>query len=109
MSVGPYKTPESICRASKCLGATIELEKKFHVSVDLNKRSSKHSVASSKKDFNIIVKQLLESDVFSHRDNREHSSFKNLTIDTTLGLDISKLNEWMKMHLMQLKETMYYI
>ena len=67
MSVGPYKTPEIICRASKCLGATIELEKNFHASVDLNKRSSKHSVASSKKDFNIIVKQLLKSDVFTHR------------------------------------------
>ena len=108
MAVGMYKTPESICRVSKSLGAIIDLGESFHTSLNIVKRSDKHAVSNSSKDFKMILKELLEADVFAHKHNRCHTSFKDLPIDSTYGLVKKDLDQWMKHHLQQLKEKIYY-
>ena len=104
MSVGSYKTTESICRVARCLGLIVELEQNFNNALGVNAQSGKHAVSTTKKDLLIILSQLMEKRVFKHIDQREHTTFKGVT---EYDVDQKKFMELAKEHLKQLKDVLY--
>ena len=105
--IGANKTSESIKRAAKCLGILAELLAKFNNDLGIE-CSGNHPAASINKDKNIILKQLLEEDVFGHVDKRKHSCFANNRRNIISGIKKKALYDWIRDHLKRLKSTLYY-
>ena len=88
-------------RCSKALKAVEDLLASVDSQLKVKRPSGRHTVTSSKADFEAIVKELyVRGDVFSNRaeDNREYRCFKHIKGSLWGNLSYGQLNSWINQH-----------
>lgn len=70
--LGANKTPAAFERAGKCLGVLDKLSTEFDKSLGVSEVYSTHSLPNDAKDMRMILKELIASDVFTEKQNREY-------------------------------------
>ena len=91
------KTSSAILRASRCLGPLSTILHNFDKEVLLGDTSIEHTVASSLKDHDLVIKELREkAKVFGIIPGRCHPSFPNFTCNPTRKLKREKLCIWLQ-------------
>lgn len=93
--LGANKTPKAITRIGKAIGPIHSVLNNFDNSVLNTTPSGKHGVASSEKDRDKVVTQLLH--VLDEQQGRCHSCFENYK-RILLQLDQKKFNKWITEH-----------
>lgn len=96
--LGPNISSDSIVQISKSLKALMDTVKNFDRSVCLHPESLHHTRKSSQKDKDLIVTQLIQSNVFGYIPGRSHRSFKNIKSHISDCINIDKLIAWVKEH-----------
>ena len=94
--LGANKTKESIKRVGKCVGMISKVTENLDKQLCVAKTSGKHTISSSKKDMDIIVNELVESEIFTSKNGRKHS----ICTKRSIYDKISKLQirDWVKKH-----------
>ena len=105
-----YKTPNGLKHAGKCVGVLAEVQATYDKELHVTKRSGHHTytVASTNKDKNIILGQLLEAKVFCNVDDRKHRYFENMQKNLLSSIKEKNLHEWMRDNLQIIKNKIYY-
>lgn len=94
--LGANKTKESINRVGKCVGMISKVTENLDKQLCIAKTSGKHTVSSSKKDMDMIVKELVESEILTSKHGRKHSVCTKRSIyDKVSKLE---MRDWVKKH-----------
>ena len=96
--LGANLTPKAITRVGKCLGSITMVTQQLDKLTGVYRPYGTHSKASVNKDIKVVEELVSTARVFEFTPGRKHSSFSSLSHDFFLGLDITKLLEWMKTH-----------
>ena len=92
-------TPKAITSVSKCFGPLNKATQQFDKETHVYKPHGTHSKASTQRDINKIVEELVDvAKVFQFTPGRSHPSFSSLSRDFYLALNQTKLLDWMKGH-----------
>ena len=75
--LGANKTPTAIQKIGKCISVVKTVSDNFDEQTGVSDKGY-HTVASAKKDRDIIIKELVTHSIFSPLPGRCHSSFKNI-------------------------------
>ena len=97
-SLGSNKTSEGIVRRSKALGVMNEILSRFDESNDVSSLSGVHNVPESKKELELIIKELLDHKVFEVIQGRKHPSF-NKPVSVVHIKSVSAILSWVADHL----------
>ena len=91
----------SISRSSQAIGIMKELLERFDSIIKIKKPSGRHIKPSEQKDFEVIVKILVNEGVFMKELGRGHKSFVNISSDpfASLKSNPKPLFVWLKHHL----------
>ena len=98
--LGANKTEPAIVRAGKALGTLEPVLRQFDEENNVKKPHGAHKTPSAEKDGQLIIEQLLKTDIFSEKvlpKPRSHTSFPKPK-DFLHSLD-KKFKEWMINHL----------
>ena len=96
--LGANKSKKAITRAGKAIGVLSKITTSFDKSVGVHVPSGKQRKKTMEKDIDIILKQLIECDVFNSSTQSSHKSFCNLKVNMIQTLDETPLKEWMVEH-----------
>lgn len=99
--LGANKSKKAITRVAKAIGVLTEVTDSFDEAVCVAVPSSKYSKKSMEKDIDVIVKQLMECDVFNPEKKSIHASFRYLKPNLIKTIDETTLKEWMAERLAQ--------
>ena len=103
------KTPLVIQRAAKCVGVLDALLDEYDRDLCLRDISGKHTIASVEKDTRIIIKQLLDAEIFSYQEGRAHSCFEKVSINIISAIKHSdNFKKWMIEQLHLIRNTIVY-
>jgi L1 cell adhesion molecule like protein len=102
-NLGPNKTAKAIQRIAKCVGNLSDLLYSYDKEMKVTEESGRHVLASFTKDKNIILNELLETDVFCYISDRQHKQFKNMKRNCISLLDENKVKNWMKEQVVTLR------
>ena len=69
--LGANKTKDSIKRVGKCVGMISKVTENLDKQLRVAKTSGKHTISSSKKDMDSIIKELVESEILARKDGRK--------------------------------------
>ena len=97
-NLGVNVTENAVTRISRAEKAVWEIIYKFDKSLRRAVRSGKHVEQFPKKDFDEIVKLLVERQVFEHQEGRHYRWFRNFKRDPLVDLDVSQLYRWINDH-----------
>ena len=78
-------------------------DKEFNIAVV----SGKHAVQSSEKDCNLMLKQLLEENVFEQIDGKSHNSFHNIDYNLLYSIKEKPLQKWMVEKINEFRKKLY--
>lgn len=97
---------KSVSRSSRAIGTMKELLDKFDRIVKVKKPSGRHIGPSDQRDFEIMLKILVNEAVFKQKLGRGHKSFVNISSDpfTSLKSNPKPLFVWLK-HRLQVEST----
>lgn len=100
-------TPSSFKRVGKCVGTLKELLESFDKEFNIATVSGKHAVQSSEKDCNLMLKQLLEENVFEQIDGKSHNSFCNIDYNLLRSIKEKPLQKWMVEKINEFRKKLY--
>ena len=97
---------KSISRSSQAIGIMKELLERFDSIIKIKKPSGRHIKPSEQKDFEVIVKILVNEGVFRKELGRGHKSFVNISSDpfASLKSNPKPLFVWLK-HRLEVEST----
>lgn len=88
---------KAVERVGLCVGILDGLLDQFDMDLSISEISGSHSIASSNKNKRIIIKELIEAEVFSFHQNRVHASFRAVKIDIVSSLmHNNNFYKWMR-------------
>ena len=94
-SVGANISEDAILQCGKSLYRLIKIHKQFDSTSNIKPVSLEHSLPSTTKDEEIIIKELTETScVFDYIPGRAHPSFKSIHPNVVQHIDKSKLIKW---------------
>ena len=103
-TLGSNFSEKALERVGRCVGILDGLLDQFDRDLSISEISGSHSIASSDKDKRIIIKELIEAEVFSFHQNRVHASFKAVKINIVSSLmHNNKFHKWMRQQLFAIK------
>ena len=76
------------------MGVFADVLTAYDKEVGVTEASGSHSVTGSTKDVNMILQQLLESNVFAHVNHHKHNFFRSIQRDSLSSVDKKKLIKW---------------
>ena len=85
----------AIVQSSKSLDGIKTVCDNFDKSAGIHADSINHTKKSSKKDQELVVKQLLKSKVFSYIPGRKHAAFPNIRPNLAQSIDTKSLFKWL--------------
>ena len=86
-----------------CVGILDGLLDQFDIDLLISEISGSHSIVSSDKNKGIIIKELIEAEVFSFHQNRVHASFRAVKINIVSSLMHNNFYKWMRQQLFAIK------
>ena len=92
------KTEKAIKRATKTAVGVNKIVEQFQHQVNVQRRASAHSHASSAKDEVIIQADLRKLRPFQQVNGRQLESFPDISFNPTASLDRKKFHAWMERH-----------
>ena len=95
----------SIVRVSKSLHSLLQISKQFDRTSGVKPISLHHSRREYGTDLELILKELVvNSNVFDYAPGRYHYSFKTIQPHIISYVDVNKLMEWIKCHVIKLSK-----
>ena len=98
-TLGSNFSVKALERVGCCVGIFDGLSDQFDRDLLTAEILGSHSIASLDNDKSIIIKQLIEAEVFSFHRNRVHASFKAVKINIVSLLMHDKFHKWMRQQL----------
>lgn len=95
IGIGANISESAIVQSSKSLDGIKTVCENFDKSAGIHADSVHHTTKSSKKDQELIVKQLIESRVFSYIPGRKHAAFPNIKPNLAQSIDTKSLFKWL--------------
>ena len=95
IGVGANISESLIVQLSKSLDGIKTVCENFDKSVGIHTDSIHHTTKSSKKDQELVVKQLIESKVFSYIPGRKHAAFSDIKPNLAQCIDANSLFKWL--------------
>jgi L1 cell adhesion molecule like protein len=94
--LGSNVQPATITRAAKAVGVVDHICRIFSESLRGKIDSDRHPKPTTLKDFNVIIKELMDNDVFSKQQSRKHVNVKCLHNTLFESVNIDKIKLWLK-------------
>jgi L1 cell adhesion molecule like protein len=96
---GANKTEKAITHFSKCLGSTFKVLHNYDTEHDYKPSKSHHTKASSNKDHDIIIMELMEKGkVFDRVTARCYASFLKFKCNPIKKTDLNRIKQWLSKH-----------
>ena len=93
-SLGANKTEKAMVRVGKTLGVIVPVTANFDSQNSVCNASGSHSSRSSRKDLDVVVRELCDIKAFKAGQPSMHKSFKNLTPNLIRTLDENETKKW---------------
>ena len=93
--MGANLSEGAIVQRSKSLKGVMDIVHTFDVNTNLHAVSTDHTVSSSRKD-DVVLAELLKSQVFDYIPGRKHKSFANISPNVSGHINASKFFQWLK-------------
>ena len=74
-NIGPNNKPATVKQAAQAIGILSKVSSQFENEVGISKSPDHHKCKPFHKDFDIILKTLVDHDVFKEKQHRCHLSF----------------------------------
>ena len=105
-NLGSNKTSAGLTRAGKCVGVLHDLLSTYDKDLGVPEHSGCHSIANMDKDKRIILKELLEANVFGYERERKHHCFAKVD-NIFSSLKEKQMKDWMKEQLHTLRNKFF--
>ena len=95
IGIGANISESAIVQSSKSLDGIKTVCENFDKSAGIHADSVHHTIESSKKDQELVVKQLIQSKVFSYIPGRKHAAFPDIKPNLAKSIDAKSLFKWL--------------
>lgn len=107
LTLGANKTKTALQRVGRCVGVLHSLMSQYDIDTKVAALSGRHSFPSADKDRRILIKELIDANVFSYCKGRSHSCFKSVSINIISStMHNPKLRKWMEQHLFIIRKSL---
>ena len=106
--LGANKTPKAVKRIGKIVGIVSSTLDHYDKVTGIDHGSDRHTRRSDREDLNLVLKELLESKVFTFSKGRKHKAFPQIRCNIFNSINRAKFSSWIDTNFTKLRLSSSY-